>query len=155
MSFLRHKSGSIVYGLLALLLAGACMVSILTGPARLPWSEMWNRGIWELLAARTLMASVAGAGLSVAGVIFQSLLRNLLAEPYVLGVTAGAGLGAALAIVTGITIFGLWTVPGMAFVGGLGTIVLVQALAHCHRASCPSKRCCWPASPSVRCSTAC
>jgi len=75
------------------------------------------------------MASVAGAGLSVAGVIFQSLLRNPLAEPYVLGVTAGAGLGAALAIVSGITMAGMWTVPGMAFVGALGTILMVQALA--------------------------
>ncbi len=129
MPFLRHKSGPLVYGLLALLLAGACIVSILTGPAQLAWSEMWNTGIFALRAARTLMASVAGAGLSVAGVVFQSLLRNPLAEPYVLGVTAGAGLGAALAIVTGITIFGLWTVPGMAFAGALGTILLVQALA--------------------------
>ena len=43
--------------------------------------------------------------------------------------TAGAGLGAALAIVTGITMVGLWTVPGMAFVGALGTILMVQALA--------------------------
>jgi iron complex transport system permease protein len=75
------------------------------------------------------MAAVAGAGLSVAGVVFQSLLRNPLAEPYVLGVTAGAGLGAALAIVAGITVLGLWTVPGMAFLGALGTILLVQALA--------------------------
>src|SRR5208283_42370 len=129
MTFLRHKSGPVVYGLLALLLAVACLVSILTGPAQLAWSEMWNKGIFGLRAARTLMASVAGAGLSVAGVVFQSLLRNPLAEPYVLGVTAGAGLGAALAIVTGITLLGVWTVPGMAFAGALGTILLVQTLA--------------------------
>jgi iron complex transport system permease protein len=129
MPYLRHKSSPLVFGLFALLLVGACMVSILTGPAQLAWSEMWYKGIWGLRAARTLMASVAGAGLSVAGVIFQSLLRNPLAEPYVLGVTAGAGVGAALAIVTGITMFGLWTVPGMAFIGALGTILLVQALA--------------------------
>ncbi len=124
MSFLRHKSGPVVYGMLALLLAGACVVSILTGPAQLAL-----KGVFAVRAARTLMAAVAGAGLSVAGVVFQSLLRNPLAEPYVLGVTAGAGLGAALAIVTGITMLGLWTVPGMAFAGALGTILLVQALA--------------------------
>ena len=134
MTFLRHKSAPLVYGLLALLLAGAYVVAILTGPSQLAWSEMWSKGIWELRAARALMASIAGAGLSVAGVVFQSLLRNPLAEPYVLGVTAGAGLGAAVAIVAtaqvaGIAIFGLWAVPGMAFVGALGTILLVQALA--------------------------
>ena len=129
MHFLRNKSAWIVCGLLSLLLAGAYIVSILTGPAQLAWSEMWSKGIWGLRAARALMASVAGAGLSVAGVIFQSLLRNPLAEPYVLGVTAGAGIGAALAIVAGITVAGAWTVPGMAFLGALGTILLVQALA--------------------------
>ncbi len=129
MSFLRHKSSPVVYGLLAVLLAGACLVSMLTGPAQLAWSEMWHRGIFGLRAARILMASIAGAGLSVAGVVFQSLLRNPLAEPYVLGVTAGAGVGAALAIVAGITLFGLWTVPGMAFAGALGSILLVQGLA--------------------------
>lgn len=129
MPYLRHKSAPLVFGGFALLFAGACVVSILTGPAQLAWSEMWNKGIWGLRAARTLMASVAGAGLSVAGVVFQSLLRNPLAEPYVLGVTAGAGVGAAAAIITGVTVLGLWTVPGMAFVGALGTVLLVQALA--------------------------
>src|SRR5271165_6593052 len=98
---------------------------------------MWQKGIFGLRAARTLMASIAGAGLSVAGVVFQSLLRNPLAEPYVLGVTAGAGLGAALAIAAGITVFGLWTVPGMAFAGALGTILLVQALARTPSGSVP------------------
>ena len=129
MSFLRHKSAP---GCLrpARAAVGGCVHRVdPDGLGALAWSEMWNKGILGLRAARTLMASVAGAGLSVAGVVFQSLLRNPLAEPYVLGVTAGAGLGAALAIVTGITMFGLWTVPGMAFVGALGTILLVQALA--------------------------
>ena len=81
MSFLRHKSGPIVYGLLALLLAAVCIVSILTGPAQLGWSEMWNKGIFGLRAARTLMASVAGAGLSVAGVVFQSLFATRWPNP--------------------------------------------------------------------------
>jgi len=136
MSYLRHKSAPVVYGLLALLLASACAVSILTGPSA--WGEMWNnKSIWAYRVSRTAMASVAGAGLSVAGVIFQSLLRNPLAEPYVLGVTAGAGLGAALAMVSGITLAGLWTVPGMAFVGALGTILMVQALARAPSGAVP------------------
>ncbi len=134
MSFLRQKPGAVVYGLLALLLAAACIVSILTGSV--PLGAM-TTGVLALRAARVLMASVAGAGLSVAGVVFQSLLRNPLAEPYVLGVTAGAGLGAALAIATGIAVLGLWTVPGMAFAGALGTILLVQALARTPSGAAP------------------
>jgi iron complex transport system permease protein len=129
MSYLRHKSAFVVYSTLGLLLAGAFALSIAAGSTHLAWSEAWKIGILQLRAARALMAAIAGAGLSVAGAVFQALLRNPLAEPYVLGVTAGAGVGAALAIVAGITAAGAWTVPGMAFVGALGTILLVQALA--------------------------
>ncbi len=137
MSFLRHKSAATIYGLLAGLLAAVCAVSMLTGPAMLPWSQIWSSGVGGMRAARTLMASFAGAGLSVAGVVFQALLRNSLAEPYVLGVTAGAGLGAAFAIVVGMTALGLWTVPGMAFAGALATILLVQALARTPSGAAP------------------
>ncbi len=130
MRYLRHKSPLVVYSLLGLSLAAAFALSIAAGSSHLAWSELWhNTAILKLRAARSLMAAIAGAGLSVAGAVFQALLRNPLAEPYVLGVTAGAGVGAALAIVAGITAAGAWTVPGMAFAGALGTILLVQALA--------------------------
>jgi iron complex transport system permease protein len=116
-------------------------VSIAAGSVRLSWRDLWTDpamlGILEHRAGRSLMAAIAGAGLSVAGAIFQALLRNPLAEPYVLGVTAGAGVGAALAIVFGITAIGAWTVPGMAFAGALGTILLVQALARKPDGSAP------------------
>jgi iron complex transport system permease protein len=130
MSYLRHKPAPLVFGLLAALLAAAVVVSISVGSVQLSWRELWNNtDILKLRAARSAMAAIAGAGLSAAGAIFQALLRNPLAEPYVLGVTAGAGVGAALAIVAGITAAGAWTVPGMAFAGALCTILLVQALA--------------------------
>lgn len=79
--------------------------------------------------ARILLAVIAGAALSVAGVVFQALLRNPLAEPYVLGVSSGAGLGAAFAIVLQISMLGVWTLPTMAFVSAVGTIFLVYTLA--------------------------
>ena len=129
MSLLRHKPIAVIYSTLSLLLAAACAVSIAIGATKISLSELWTLPILELRSARTLMAAIAGAGLSLAGAIFQALLRNPLAEPYVLGVTAGAGVGAALAIVMGISVAGAWTVPGMAFAGALGTIFLVQALA--------------------------
>ena len=79
--------------------------------------DVWHSGIFRLRLARTALGVVAGAGLSVAGVIFQAILRNPLAEPYVLGVSSGAGVGAALAIVLGLGAAGAWMLPAMAFAG--------------------------------------
>jgi len=86
-------------------------------------------GIVEMRVQRILLAMVAGAGLSVSGVVFQALFRNPLAEPYVLGVSSGAGLGAVAAIFLGVAATTTWTLPGAAFVGALATIFLVYALA--------------------------
>ena len=101
----------------------------MVGAAHVPIEDLLRSPIVRLRVARIILAVVAGAGLSTAGVIFQALLRNALAEPYVLGVSSGAGLGAALAIVLGLSAVGVWTLPGMAFAGALGTILLVYALA--------------------------
>jgi iron complex transport system permease protein len=140
MPYLRHKPGFVAYSTFGLALAGAFALSIAVGTSHLTWYELWhNSAILKLRAARSLMAAIAGAGLSVAGAVFQALLRNPLAEPYVLGVTAGAGVGAALAIVAGITAVGAWTVPGMAFAGALGTILLVQALARTPDGAAPAE----------------
>jgi iron complex transport system permease protein len=107
----------------------ACAASVFSGPVRGPAAAMIQSGILDLRVARILMAVVAGAGLSVAGVVFQALFRNPLAEPYVLGVSSGAGLGAAVAILLNLTVLGVWTIPGLAFAAALGTIFLVYALA--------------------------
>jgi iron complex transport system permease protein len=126
---LRDRKSLIVFGLLLAALAVACAAGVFLGAVRIPLAEMIGSQIIEMRVARILLAVIAGAGLSVAGVIFQSLLRNPLADPYVLGVSSGSGLGAALAILFGLSAIGVWTLPAMAFVGALGTIVLVYALA--------------------------
>lgn len=123
------RKSVIVYGVLLVTLTGACLLSLFLGAVHVPVGEMLQSNIIQLRLARILLGVIAGAGLSVAGVIFQSLLRNPLAEPYVLGVSSGAGLGAALAILLGLSVAGAWTLPGMAFIGALGTILLVYALA--------------------------
>ena len=97
------KKSLAVHGVLLLALVVACLVSLFAGAAPLPANDVWHSGIFRLRLARTALGVVAGAGLSVAGVIFQAILRNPLAEPYVLGVSSGAGLGAALAIVLGLS----------------------------------------------------
>jgi iron complex transport system permease protein len=95
-----------------------------------------GRAILSLRLNRVVTGLVVGAALSCAGVIFQALLRNPLAEPYVLGVSSGAGLGAACAILAGlgaaITIFVL---PVTAFVGAMLALLIVLAVAGGTRAS--------------------
>ncbi len=88
--------------------------------------------IFEVRLPRIALAALAGAGLSVVGVAFQALLRNPLAEPYVLGVSGGSALGATLTIALGVgatTVLGATLLPVMALFGGLGATVLVYALA--------------------------
>src|SRR5215472_4459922 len=72
---------------------------------------------------RVLLGALAGAGLASAGVAFQAVLRNPLAEPFVLGVSGGAALGATIAILaglTGLSLAGASVVPLAALAGGLG-----------------------------------
>lgn len=126
---MNNKNSCQIYVVLLLVLVGTCLLSLFAGGVRVSPGQMLDSGIIRLRLARILLAVVAGAGLSVAGVIFQALLRNPLAEPYVLGVSSGAGLGAALAIVLGIGVLSAWTLPAMAFVGAVGTIFLVYSLA--------------------------
>lgn len=79
---------------------------------------------------RVILAAIVGAALAVAGVTFQALLRNPLADPYILGVSSGAGLGVMLAVISGInwTLWGRSPIGLFAFVGALGTVWLVWAI---------------------------
>lgn len=81
---------------------------------------------WQLRLPRTALAAFAGASLALAGLLLQDLFRNPLVEPGLLGVSAGAGLAAVLAIAAGAG--GLWLLPALAFAGALGTLSLVLAL---------------------------
>lgn len=87
--------------------------------------------VWDLRLPRTLMAFIVGAGLSIVGVAMQALVRNPLAEPYILGLSSGAGAGASLFYLGFLPAFlsASITLPLAAFAGGLGTMVLVYAVA--------------------------
>lgn len=78
---------------------------------------------------RVMAALLVGAALAVSGALFQALLRNPLAEPYLLGVSSGAALGAVLAIVTGIAAAAGPALPLAALVGGLAAIAVVFRVA--------------------------
>ncbi len=95
------------------------------------WPATSDAIVMDLRLPRVLTAMVVGTGLAVAGATFQGLLRNPLADPYVLGTASGAALGAAIAImlpVRGLILeFGL--LHGLAFIGALGSITVVYRLS--------------------------
>ena len=72
---------------------------------------------------------MVGGALALSGAVFQALLRNPLAEPYILGVSGGAAVGAVLVVVLGWSVRFAWTVPIAAFVGALVAIGLVLRIA--------------------------
>jgi iron complex transport system permease protein len=77
--------------------------------------------------ARAILAAIVGAALACSGVVFQGLLRNPLADPYILGISSGAGLGAIVAVISGFswTLWGRSPIAVFAFAGALGTVWLV------------------------------
>jgi len=95
------------------------------------WTAAQETIVFELRLPRVLTAGVVGAGLAVAGATFQGVLRNPLADPYVLGTASGAALGAAVAVIVPVRAvvleFGL--LHGLAFVGALGAVWLVYRLS--------------------------
>jgi len=96
--------------------------------------------VWELRLARTLLAAVAGAALGASGAVLQGLFRNPLADPYSLGVSSGASLGAVAAIARGPAV-GL-SFPGAtetaAFFGAIAAGALVYAVASINRRTAPT-----------------
>jgi iron complex transport system permease protein len=95
------------------------------------WPATAETIVWDLRLPRVLEAMIVGLGLAVAGATFQGLLRNPLADPYVLGTASGAALGAAIAVLIPVRIaileFGL--LQGLAFLGALGAVIAVYRLA--------------------------
>lgn len=78
---------------------------------------------------RILSSAIVGGGLAISGVVFQGILLNPLADPYTLGVSAGAAFGASLAILLNIGFLGMYSVPLFAFGGAVGTLLFVVYLS--------------------------
>jgi len=120
------------------LFAVACLaVGLAAGTVALSPREVWDglRGgqggagdiVRELRAPRVLLAFLVGGSLGVCGAALQAMIRNPLAEPYLLGLSGGAGLGAVTAIATRLA--GPWAVPLAAFGGALAAVALVYRLS--------------------------
>jgi iron complex transport system permease protein len=126
------------WGALALLALAAVAAGILVGPADLHPADalraLLGQGdpatlaiVRDLRVPRALLAFLVGGCLAVTGAVLQALVRNPLADPYLLGLSGGAGLGAVAAIAAGIV--GPWSVPAAAALGALAAILLVYRLA--------------------------
>ncbi|MYU21400.1 iron ABC transporter permease [Streptomyces sp. SID8352] len=85
--------------------------------------------LWNVRLPRIVLALLVGASLGCAGALMQGVFGNPLAEPGTIGVSTGAAVGAVAAIALGLDFLGRWTLPAMAFVAGLVTVLLVYAMA--------------------------
>ena len=121
-----------------ILIVVACLLAGLSaGAVPIPLAAVWA-GLWhpnadasaivrDLRAPRVVLAFLVGGSLAICGAALQAMIRNPLAEPYLLGLSSGAGLGAVIAIAT--RAGGAWAVPLAAFVGALSAVALVYRLS--------------------------
>lgn len=144
-SFSRNPSWKLVYIFLIAGLGLAFIAAVSIGPVWVPPSELADAVlgrlsgrdslsytiIFQIRMPRVILSGLVGAGLATSGVILQGLLKNPMAEPYVLGISSGAALGATLAILFGVGtgFFGFKAVPVVAIIFGIGTTFLVYNLS--------------------------
>ncbi len=134
------RSGTVTVAL-AVLLAAALVGSLAFGAEVLPVAQVVDAVlherpgpvstiVWDLRMPRSLLAAIVGAGLALAGAGVQTLVRNPLADPYLLGVSSGASVGATAVITTGaLGALGTWALFTGALVGALAAGALVGAIA--------------------------
>ena len=141
---MRSRAGALAAGIvLAAALAASLVVTVTIGPADLRLDEVWGSisahltgrpspltplrdGIvWELRVPRTLTAAAVGAGLALVGGLMQALTRNQLADPYLLGISSGASLGAVTVLLLGAAV----VLPLAAFAGAFLALAATLALA--------------------------
>jgi iron complex transport system permease protein len=128
---------------LLVLLVVTVGVNLVLGQYSLSPGEVWNaltagpgdtsetgaNVLWQIRLPRIVLGLLVGAALAVAGTLLQGLFGNPLTEPSVIGVTSGAGVGAAVAIVFGLYFLGAATTPVLAFAAGILTTVLIYRLS--------------------------
>ncbi|SDM69142.1 FecCD family ABC transporter permease [Allokutzneria albata] len=127
----------------AVLLVAVMVVATTIGSVGIPLGDAWaviaghltgntagldpvaDQILWQYRVPRVLLAALCGAGLSVAGVVLQALVANPLADPYVLGISSGASVGAVLVLTAGVGTLG---VSSAAFLGAAASVAVVFAL---------------------------
>lgn len=104
-------------------------------PVDATWPATWETILVEIRLPRIVLGALVGCGLAVAGATYQGLFRNPLADPYLLGVAAGAGLGAVVAFILPFSpaLYGVGIAQLLAFVGAFGAVAIVFSLARVGR----------------------
>lgn len=125
----RLTTPVVIIGSLILLVV-SFVVSLMMGPVAVPLADLASSPVvTEIRAPRIIIAALVGAALAVSGAIMQTVFHNPLADPGIVGVSSGAAVAAVLAIVTGASFFGEWTIPFAAFVGAIITVAVVYLIA--------------------------
>ena len=132
-----RRRAILILSALCLLAVGSFMLALMVGsfkvaPADVLATLFGQEGsggevVIELRLPRAIAGFACGGLLALAGALMQVLLRNPLADPYVLGISGGAGVGAMFAILIGLPVLGI---DGLAFLGALGAMFIVFGLAH-------------------------
>ena len=118
------------FTVLKILLAKLPLIKNLITPS---WTIGEATIILQIRLPRIILGVLVGAALSIAGTTMQGLFKNPMADPYIVGISSGAALGAISTIVFGLTIFGMYTIPLMAFIGAAAAIFLVYNIASVRR----------------------
>lgn len=136
-----HPPYAVVILVLVALLAGSVVAGLAVGSVAVPPGEVlkallqqpvaphYQSIVMQARAPRVLLGAVVGAGLGVVGMALQALVRNPLADPYLLGVSSGASVGAVAVILTGAMVFGAASTSVAAFLGSLAALVVVYLLS--------------------------
>lgn len=133
---LQPRLAPLVLGLLAAI-AAMFMLAMVTGPAPVSPGALFDFGgqdvgalvMQQIRLPRALLALLVGASLGASGAALQGLLRNPLAEPGLIGVSACAALGAVAAFYSGLSQLNAWALPASAMLGALVSVLLLQGLA--------------------------
>ena len=122
-----------------IVLIAAVLVGVTVGSVSIPLQVLWNPDLdeaasnilWNIRMPRVVLAGLVGASLAIAGAAFQGLLKNPLADPYTLGVSSGASVGAVVTLFFGISVpfLGLFTLPVFSMLGAFLTMVTVMSFA--------------------------
>lgn len=133
------NKNAVAYIVSFILLIGAVLLGVLIGTVSMSPEVLWNPNsdpsaaniLWNIRMPRVVLAGLVGASLAIAGAAFQGLLKNPLADPYTLGVSSGASVGAVMTLFFSISVpfLGMFTLPVLSMAGALLTMLAVMGFA--------------------------
>ncbi|MBD8037700.1 iron ABC transporter permease [Solibacillus sp. A46] len=137
--YLKNRKYIYAYVTSIALLLCSLWIGVSFGTVNIPLSTLWDKTtdpiaysiLWKIRMPRVILAAIVGASLAIAGAAFQGLLKNPLADPYTLGISSGASVGAVMTIFLGISIpfLGAFTLPVFSMAGAACTMVIVLSFA--------------------------